>query len=191
MLFLQANIGLITSLISAILLVLFFPQVANLPLFYILILTYLDISIQNIAFEYQRISLTLARIAKIDNPMFATYSIPEIQLLLSSASFSAWFFFSSFITGFLLAYLYLNSFLWVIGFLILKYFLAIFIPTYKPYKLLFNYMEKELYNINTGNSLNIILKSMLRKYFGEMPHTKKYEEWASTRYGKSHSKTKK
>jgi hypothetical protein len=183
MLFFQANIGIIASLIFALILAIFFPQIRSLSLVPILVIIYVDITIHSIAFEYQRISLTLARIAKIDSLSFASLPITQAQLLLSSTSFSTYFFFSFLITGFLLAYLYLLSPLLLVGYLILKYFLADFIPTYKPYKLLFNFMDKEFKNNDLKNPITLIYKTKLKQYFDEMPHTRKYEDWAVKKYG--------
>lgn len=189
MLFLQANIGIIFSIIFALLLVVFFPQVVDFPILATLLLIYLDITLHSIAFEYQRISLIIARVAKLDNPGFASLSIPEIQLLISSTSLSKYFFFTFIITGFILAYLYLHSFVWLGGYLFFKYVLSDFIPKYKPYKLLFKLMHKEFIN-KEGDPGDLLYKAKLRPYFDEMPHTKKYEDWAFKKYGPNLLKVK-
>ena len=190
MLFLQANIGIVASIIFAFVLVTFFPQIGAFSLISVLLLIYIDITLHSIAFEYQRVSLILARIAKFDNSNFSSLSIPEIQILISSASFSTYFFFTFIITGFILAYLYLHSLAWLGGYLVVKYLISSFIPTYKPYKLIFKFMGDEFKKLDLKDPANLIHKAQLNRYYDEMPHTGKYEDWAFNKYGSDLLKVK-
>lgn len=180
---LQANIGIITTFIVAILLVLLMPQINNIPILIIVLLVYIDITLYKVAFEYQRVSLTIARIAKMESSSFSHMSIPEIQLLLSSSKLSFLFYLTSFLTGFIIAYLYLSSILFLIAYLFVKYLFSMFIPTYIPYKLLFKFMGLEFEKTDLRHPQELIYKTLLRKYFDDMPHSRKYESWAFEKYG--------
>jgi hypothetical protein len=178
--FVQANIGGIATFIVAVLIFFFFRDVKLIPPVYIFFLCYIDIWLFKIAFEYQRITLTISRIAKLNNSQL---SIPELQILMTDTSIALLLFFKSILTGLLIGYFLLNSLIFLIIFLIFQYLLNFLIPAYIPYNYLFKLIDKEIDNKPLGNAEVYIEIIMLKKYFEEMPHTSNYGNWALKRYG--------
>jgi hypothetical protein len=122
----------------------------------------------------------LARIACISG---STLSIVEMQIMMANSVFSFLLFFSSFLTGLVFGILLLKSFIFLLGFVVLKYFLNTLIPACIPYKLLFKLIEEELNKISPKNVNLYISRIRINKYFEEMPHNKDYENWAFRKYG--------
>jgi hypothetical protein len=179
-LFFQANIGGIMTVILATLIFFFFRDVKLIPPVFIFFLCYIDIWIFKIAFEYQRITLTISRIAKSNN---SNFSIPELQILMTDTSIALLLLLKSFLTGFLIGYFLLNSLIFLIIFLIFQYLLNIIIPAYIPYNLLFKLVNKEIRRKTPANADEYIEKIRLEKYFEEIPHTSNYGNWAFKKYG--------
>lgn len=179
--FIRANIGNIIIAIVAILILIFFrSSIKSIPLIYIIFLCYLDIWLFKIAFEYQRITLIISRIAKINH---SQPSIPELQILLTDDTFAFQFFLKSFLSGFIIGYFLLNSIILLIVFLLLESLFSNFIPGYIPYNYLFKLIDKELNKDNFENVVELFEKNRLKKYFNEIPHTSNYEDWAYKKYG--------
>lgn len=179
MLFLQANLGNILLILISIIIYFFFGNITIIPLSLILILCYLDATIFNISFEYQRITLIIARIAKASN---SALSIPQLQVLMTNNKIVPFMVIDAVISSMIIGYFLHTSILFLFIFLIVKYFLGIFIPTYKPYKLLFKYIGQELKKNTIELPQEYIEKIRLNKYYSELPHNKEYELWAYKKY---------
>lgn len=177
---LRANIANVFIVISSIAFVFFFPKVKSVHFVYIFLLIYLDFFIYKTTFEYQRITYILARIAKHNG---SSVSIPQLQLLMTTGSMGIIIFLQAFLTGFIIAYLYLNSIVYLLVFLVVRYLLNFIVPTITPYRLLFTLLTKEFKKIASDNPVETIEKIRLAKYFEEMPHTKEYENWAFLKFG--------
>lgn len=178
--FIQANIVNVVTIIVTILISLFFRDIKSIPAIYIVFLCYIDIWFFKIAFEYQRITLIISRIAKLNHSLF---SIPELQILMTDNSVAFLLFLKSFLTGFIIGYFLLNSLIFLILFLLFQYLLNFLIPAYIPYSNLFILIDKEINKRNIRNAEEYIEKIKLKKYFEEMPHTSNYENWAFRKYG--------
>lgn len=179
-LFIKANIGNIVIIIFAVLVFFFFREVKLIPIIYILFLCYFDIWLEKIAFEYQRITFTISRIAKLNQSQF---SIPELQILMTNDSISFFLFLKSFLTGFIFGYFLLNSLIFLVLFIVFQYLLNFIIPTYIPFKYLFKLIDKEIKKINVENVKEYVEKIRLEKYFEDIPHTSQYENWIFNKYG--------
>lgn len=176
--FFKANISGFVTIVIAGVIYFFFQDIRNIPIMYVLPLCYLDIWLFKIFFEYQRITLTISRIARMNN---SRLSIIELQFLMSDPVFSTLFFFKSILTGFLAGYLLLNSFIYLLVFLVLHLLISL-VPTYVPYSHLFRLIGKELKK-PIENSGEQIEKIRLEKYFEEISHTSSYENSAIEKYG--------
>ena len=179
--FIQANISNIVIIIIAILISFFLRDIKSIPVIYIVFLCYVDIWFFKIAFEYQRITLIISRIAKLNHSHF---SIPELQILMTDNSIAFLLFLKAFLTGFIIGYFLLNSLIFLILFLLFQYLLNFLIPAYIPYNNLFMLINKEINKKNIRNAEEYIEKIKLKKYFEEIPHTPNYENWAFKKYGK-------
>lgn len=179
--FIQANIGSILTIITALVTIFIMKDAKNIPIFYMIIAFYLDIWFFKIAFEYQRITLLISRIAKLNKSRF---TIAELQILMTNNSFALLLFFSSFLTGIIIGYLLLKSIIFLVIFIFLKYILNFLIPTYIPYAKLFELVSEEINKNIIQNPIEYIEKLILKKYFEELPCTKDYENWAFKKYGK-------
>ena len=178
--FTRANIGVIVGIITAVAIYLFLRDVKHISLSYVIPLCYIDIWLFKIFFEYQRITLTISRVAKINN---SKLSVAELQILLADDIISVLLFLKSFLTGFLVGYFLLTSWLFLIVFLIFEYLLNFFVPAFIPYDYLFERIEKELKKRDYGKAHEIVEKIRLETYFDEMPHDSTYENWALKKYG--------
>ncbi|MDD4110558.1 MAG: hypothetical protein PHS54_03280 [Clostridia bacterium] len=69
--FIKANIGNIIIVIVAVLIFFFFHEIKLIPIICILFLCYFDIWLQKIAFEYQRITFMISRVAKLNKSQFS------------------------------------------------------------------------------------------------------------------------
>lgn len=176
----QANIANVLTIIVAILLTFFLKEIRFIPIIYLIFLSYIDIWLFKIAFEYQRITLILSRIARLNH---SRYSIPKLQILMTNSTFAFFLFLQAFLTGFVIGYFLSTSIFFLIIFLILKYLFSFIIPAYIPYKKLFTNIEKELNSKNMTVPEEYIEKTRLQKYFAELPHNKEYENWAFKKYG--------
>ena len=179
MLFLRANLNYILLILVAILVFFFFGSVKDIPLFLIILLCYLDITVFNISFEYQRITLILARIAKVHN---SNLGLPQLQILMTNNKIVPFLILDAIVSGIIIGYFLHTSLLFLSLYLLAKYLLGIFIPTYKPYSLLFKYIGQELENSTMTLPQEYMEKIRLKKYFEELPHDKSYENWAYKKY---------
>lgn len=180
--FFRANVGNILTIVIVVLIYFFFRGIKNIPLIYFIFICYIDIWLFKIAFEYQRITLILSRIAKFNNS--SQLSIPELQILMTDNFFAFIFFHQFFLSGFIVGYSILNSLVYLILYLLFKYFLCSSIPTYIPFNYLFRLVNRELNRSEiTINPIEYFEKSNLKKYFEEMPHNSNYEDWAFDKYG--------
>jgi len=179
-LFIQASTGGIATVIVAVLIFLFFRDLKLIPPVYIFLLCYIDIWLFKIAFEYQRITLTISRIARFNN---SKLSIPELQILMTDSSIALSLLLTAFLTGLLIGYFLLSSLTFLITFLIFRYLLNFLIPAYIPYNFLFKLVNKEINKKTLVNAEEYIEKIRLEKYFEEMPHTSNYGNWALKEYG--------
>ena len=178
--YLKANIGTIITVIEAFLILIFFRNVKYIPVIYILLLCYLDIWLFKIAFEYQRITLIVSRIAKLNHSLF---SIPELQILMTNSVVSFELLLKSFLSGFVIGYLLLNSLVYLGIFLLIQLLFSGLIPSYIPYKYLFSIISKELNRRDISKAEEYIEKIRLKKYFDELPHTSEYENSAFKKCG--------
>ena len=174
------NISTILTFIIALLITALFPNTRELPLWFMLCLSYIDISIYNTTFEYQRITLTIARIAKLsDFPQ----TIPILQLLMTSPNIGILVYINAISTGVLIGYFFLKSIPLLVLFLLIRYLLNILIPTYVPFNYLFKLVGIELAK-SAKSSEDFMTKIRLTSYFEELPKNKTYENFALQQYGK-------
>jgi hypothetical protein len=171
--FLRANLGNILIAIVAAIVYFFLKDIKSLPLLLILILGYIDITIFNISFEYQRITLVIARLAKAHKS--TNLSVPQLQVLMTSDKISPLLLIDAVISGIITGYFLLTSIWYLIAFFVMKYLLGIFLPSYKPYKYLFKLVGQELNNNSMSQPHEFIEKTLLLTYYKMLPHNKNYE----------------
>lgn len=175
-----ANIATILTFGLALLITVLFPNIKEIPLWVMICLSYFDISIFNTTFEYQRITLTVARIAKLSE--FAQ-PVHLLQLLMTSPNIGVLVYINAVSTGVLIAYLFLKSIPLLILFLLVRYLLNILVPTYVPFNYLFKLVGTELAK-SIRSSEDFMTKIRLTRYFEELPKDKTYEKFAFQKYGK-------
>jgi hypothetical protein len=163
MLFFKANIGNIFLLLIAIYIYFFLKDIDTIPLYFIIILCYLDITIFNISFEYQRITLIISRIAKVAHN--SNLSVPQLQILMTNNKIVPLLIIDAVIAGIIIGYFLHASLVFLLLYLIAKYLMGIFIPTYKPYALLFKYVGQELENKSIKSAHEILEKFLYRTLF--------------------------
>lgn len=183
-LFFQANIGSIVGLIALILS--YILHIDQLITFKTMIaLLAVSLYIYCLAFEYQRITLTLARCIKAKVGVEEEISVVDVQVMLASSVIGFILFLQSIVFGIVAGYLLRTSFVYLIAVIFFKYFVLAWIPTPVPFGLLFRLLSREL--VGAGRELISMgkFKSMifLVHVFREMPHNKTYEDWAFIKYG--------
>jgi hypothetical protein len=182
----KANIGFFITIVSALLTFLLFSNLRSLPIIITLIFCYLDIWLYKIFFEYQRITLILARIFSLED---SDLSVVQIQMILANDTLSLLLLFSSFFTGLIWGILLQKSLILFLIYLILKHFLNTLIPAYIPYTLWFKLVENEANKVDRNGTI-YLQKIRIQKYLEEMPHNKNYENWAFKKYGNNLLKVK-
>lgn len=184
LLILQANIGSLFGLIALILSYLFHAdQFINFRI--IIILTVVSFYIYRVLFEYQRITLTLARCVKVKISNEENIGVVDIQVLLSSSILGFILFLEAIVFGIIAGYLLRISIVYLAIVLFVKYIVLAWIPIPTPFGVFFRLIDKEL--ISAGRKIMISghMKTMLFliSIYKEMPHDKSYEDWAFKEYG--------
>lgn len=182
--FLQANIGGLIGLIVLVLSYLFkIDQFVGFKT--ISLLTIVCFYIYCTAFEYQRITLTLARCIKVKIGNEENIGVVEIQELLSSPIMGYVLLSEGIVFGIVGGFLLRISVVYLLIILFVKYIVLAWIPTPAPFGVLFKLIDKEL--TNTGKQLmlsgrmNVLIT--LISIYKRMPHNKTYEDWAFKEYG--------
>lgn len=178
--FLEANIGNVVAIVVGIVTYIYYKKAGSIAPIVLIILCYIDIWLFKIAFEYQRITLIISRIAKLNKSQFV---IPDLQVMMTSGTFGFFLFLTSFLTGYIVGYLLSKMVILLLLFLVVKYLLNMIVPGYIPYRKLFFVIGKEINNRDMGLPGEYIEKVRLNKYFEELPHDKTYEDSAFKKYG--------
>jgi len=182
--FLQANMGIIIGTI-----VFFFSYIFHVNQFInlktIIVMTIICFYIYRIVFEYQRITLILARCVKLKINNEEIIDIFDIQVLLSSSVLGFVLFLESVVFGIVAGYFLRINVFYLLIVLVVKYLVLAWIPIPIPFTIFFQLIDKEI--VKAGRELMILgkIKSMviLVSTYRKMPHNKTYEDWAFKEHG--------
>ncbi|PIR42211.1 hypothetical protein CO058_02085 [candidate division WWE3 bacterium CG_4_9_14_0_2_um_filter_35_11] len=179
---LQANFGGLIGLIVMLLAYLYHVDrfVGHWTIF---ILTIVSLYIFCFAFEYQRITLILARCVK--SKVATEVSISDIQAWLSSPMLGFIFLLESIVFGIISGYLLSINIIYLVIVLFIKYIVLAWIPVPLPFGVLFRLINRELITLTQPSIFlgNMMLILQLKHIYKEMPHDKTYEDWAFKEYG--------
>lgn len=148
-------------------------------------------------YEYQRITLTIARVFRIRSKN-TVVDISSFQANLSSPLIGFLAFAQTLLTALAGAYFFLTN-LVLFGVVILLHLFPDFNPLPIPYSLFFRIIQREFANRKRGrlqrlaqggseaidaSFYDMLHEVAIEKILKDMPHDKMYEKWAFKEYGK-------
>ncbi len=178
-----ASTPIFLSLISA-LVAYYFKLNQHINFYLLLLLSILSILANGIAFQYQRITLTIARCLKATIG-YNFVSIPQIQILLTAPIMVPLLIIESIIYGLVIGCLFRVSSLYAFLLMLIKYIATTFMPLPTPYKLLFRLIKTELEKSFTKYWHPHYIPLLAELFFivHSMPHNRYFEDWAERKYG--------
>lgn len=182
---LTANIGTFLTVVTFAFSFLFVPA-AWFSLSIVFFAVFCCIYLHEIAFEYQRITLTIGRCLKMREKNKSMLGVVDIQLFLSPPGFLiGLLLLENAIFGVLLGYSLQMGLAYFLILFLLKYVLAGLLPIPVPHTLLFRLIDTRMGNASKEILLLGGIEAMMQliTLYKEMPHNKTYENWAFQQYG--------
>jgi hypothetical protein len=182
--FIMANLGNLVGLFIAVLSYITHIE-NNIDSRFNILFVIISIYIHYFAFEYQRITLTIARCVKLKIADEEKNDVFELQELLASPVMGYILLFENIIFGVVVGYLFRTSIVFLLLAVFIKYIVMSWFNVPVPFGYFFRLIDKEIVSASKRLMITGRVTTMLFlvSIFKSMPKDKTYEDWAFNEYG--------